>query len=59
MQYRMTGEDIGQGATVQGVLLGLIDSPAHRWAILGDFRLVGIGIAHVGPDLLLTADFVR
>jgi uncharacterized protein YkwD len=59
VQYELVAEDIGEGATVQEVLLGLMDSPAHRWAILGDFRLVGLGIAHARSNLLLTADFVR
>jgi uncharacterized protein YkwD len=57
--FHLVAEDIGGGPTVQEILLGLMESPAHRWAILGAFRLVGIGIAAMGDEgLVLTVDFV-
>lgn len=59
VQYTETAEDVGSGDSVQSVIEGLMDSPAHRWAILGTFRIVGIGIAHAHGDLLMTLDFVR
>ena len=52
-------EDVGLGDSVQEVLVGLMDSPAHRWAILGNFALVGIGVQRQGHALVITADFVR
>jgi|GEM_PF-1677131 len=51
-------EDVGMGDSVQEVLVGLMDSPAHRWAILGSFALVGIGVQRQGHSLVITADFV-
>ncbi|HWE61269.1 MAG TPA: CAP domain-containing protein [Chloroflexota bacterium] len=57
--YTETAEDIGAGDSIQATIEGLMDSPAHRWAILGDFRLIGIGIARAHGSLLMTLDFVR
>lgn len=57
--FSETAEDVGTGDSVQAVIEGLMDSPAHRWAILGDFRLVGIGIAHSHDTEIMTLDFVR
>lgn len=59
LAFRRLAEDVGGGPTVQTVVLGLLDSPAHRWAILGDFRLVGAGVARMDGGLVVTADFVR
>ena len=57
--YRELAEDVGMGDSVQEVLVGLMDSPGHRWAILGNFALVGVGVQRQGSSLVLTADFVR
>jgi len=59
VQFRDLAEDVGLGDSVQEVLVGLMDSPAHRWAILGNFALVGMGVQRQGHSLVLTADFVR
>lgn len=59
VHYTETAEDIGSGDSIQATIEGLMDSPAHRWAILGDFQLVGIGIARVHGGVLITLDFVR
>jgi uncharacterized protein YkwD len=59
VSYMETAEDVGSGDSVQAVIEGLMDSPAHRWAMLGNFRIVGIGLAHANGSLLMTLDFVR
>jgi uncharacterized protein YkwD len=58
VRYVETAEDVGTGDSIQAVIEGLMDSPAHRWAILGDFRVIGIGIATAHDNLLMTLDFV-
>jgi uncharacterized protein YkwD len=59
VRYVETAEDVGTGDSIQAVIEGLMDSPAHRWAILGDFHVIGIGIATAHDNLLMTLDFVR
>ena len=59
VSFHQIAEDVGSGDTIQEILFGLMESPAHRWAILGNFTTVGIGVARLDSTLILTADFVH
>jgi cysteine-rich secretory family protein len=59
INFRAMAEDIGTGSSLQEIVVDLMDSPAHRWAILGDFVHAGVGVARQGGTLTLTVDFVR
>lgn len=59
VSFQELAEDVGQGETMSGIIFGLMESPAHRWAILGNFSEAGIGVARQGSNYLLTVDFVR
>ncbi|HVC83123.1 MAG TPA: CAP domain-containing protein [Chloroflexota bacterium] len=59
VSFQELAEDIGQGETMGGIIFGLMESPAHRWAILGNFSQAGIGVARQGSNYVLTVDFVR
>jgi len=56
--YQSIAEDIGLGQTMGEIIYGLMDSPAHRWAIMGNFTKVGIGVARLNDNYTLTVDFV-
>jgi uncharacterized protein YkwD len=57
--YAAMAENIGFGMSTQNVILSLMDSPAHRGAILGKFKSVGIGVSNLNPTtLVVTIDFV-
>ncbi|MGH2345258.1 MAG: CAP domain-containing protein [Chloroflexota bacterium] len=58
VSFRMVAEDVGLGQTMGEIIFGLMDSPAHRWAILGNFTKAGIGVARLGANYTLTVDFV-
>ncbi|MDB5058509.1 MAG: hypothetical protein JWO59_1981 [Chloroflexi bacterium] len=59
IDFTEMAEDVGSGDSIQGAIDGLMDSPAHRWAVLGNFRVVGIGISMAQGKVLMTLDFVR
>jgi uncharacterized protein YkwD len=56
--FQSIAEDIGLGQTMSEIIFGLMDSPAHRWAIMGNFTKVGIGVAALNGNYTLTVDFV-
>ncbi len=56
--FQSIAEDIGLGQTMGEIIYGLMDSPAHRWAIMGNFTKVGIGVAALNGNYTLTVDFV-
>jgi uncharacterized protein YkwD len=58
VNFLSIAEDIGLGQTMGEIIYGLMDSPAHRWAIMGNFTKVGIGVAALNGNYTLTVDFV-
>jgi uncharacterized protein YkwD len=58
VSFRAVAEDIGLGQTMGEIIFGLMESPAHRWAILGNFTRAGIGVASLDANYTLTVDFV-
>jgi uncharacterized protein YkwD len=58
VSFRAVAEDIGLGQTMGEIIFGLMESPAHRWAILGNFTMAGIGVASLDANYTLTVDFV-
>jgi uncharacterized protein YkwD len=58
VSFQSIAEDIGLGQTMGEIIYGLMDSPAHRWAIMGNFTKVGIGVAALNGNYTLTVDFV-
>lgn len=64
LDFALVRENVARGYTVEEIIHGLMNSPAHRANILGkDVTAEGVGIVldHSGlvPVLLLTQDFIK
>ncbi|HVA92236.1 MAG TPA: CAP domain-containing protein [Chloroflexota bacterium] len=57
--FHELAEVVGQGETMGEIIFGLMESPAHRWAIMGNFSELGVGVARQGANYVLTVDFVH
>jgi uncharacterized protein YkwD len=58
MSWRVIGENVGVGATVQTLHKAFMNSPSHRSNVLGRrYRLVGIGVVLSGGRTWITVVF--
>jgi uncharacterized protein YkwD len=58
MSWRIIGENVGVGATVQTLHKAFMNSPSHRSNVLGRrYRLVGIGVVLSGGRTWVTVVF--
>ena len=51
------GENVGTGGSVETIMDALMNSPAHRANILGDYDRIGVGIVMVGATYYVTQVF--
>jgi uncharacterized protein YkwD len=57
--YRMVGENVGYGASLDQLLDAFLDSPPHRQNLVGTWRKTGIGVYWKGDGLWITQLFYR
>lgn len=53
------GEDVGLGNSMDVIVVGFLESPAHRALLLGHFTWVGVGVSHLNGSLLVFVDLAR
>jgi uncharacterized protein YkwD len=59
ISYIRLGENIAMGNSVAVIHNGLMDSPAHRKNILGDYTSVGLGLYKKGDSYYATQVFIK
>lgn len=59
INYTRLGENIAMGNSVAVIHNGLMDSPAHRKNILGDYTSVGLGLYKKGDSYYATQVFIK
>jgi uncharacterized protein YkwD len=55
--YRMVGENVGYGGSLDQLLEAFMDSPPHAANILGKWRKTGVGIVRRGDRIWITQLF--
>jgi uncharacterized protein YkwD len=55
--YRMIGENVGYGGSLDQLLEAFLDSPAHRQNIVGRWKRTGVGVAWQGERVWVTQVF--
>lgn len=59
ISYTRVGENIAMGNSVAVIHNGLMDSPAHRKNILGDYTSIGLGLYKKGDSYYATQVFIK
>jgi uncharacterized protein YkwD len=57
--YRMVGENVGYGGSLDQLLDAFMDSPPHRENLVGRWRRTGVGVYHEGDRVWITQLFYR
>jgi uncharacterized protein YkwD len=57
--YRMVGENVGYGGSLDQLLDAFMDSPPHRENLVGRWRKTGVGVYHEGDRVWITQLFYR
>jgi uncharacterized protein YkwD len=57
--YRMVGENVGYGGSLDQLLDAFMDSPPHRENLVGRWRKTGVGVYHQGNRVWITQLFYR
>lgn len=57
MRYRMVGENVGYGGSLDQLLDAFLDSPPHRQNIVGNWRKTGVGVYWQGGRVWITQLF--
>jgi uncharacterized protein YkwD len=57
--YRMVGENVGYGTSLDQLLDAFLDSPPHRQNIVGTWRKTGVGVYWKGDRVWITQLFSR
>lgn len=57
--YRMVGENVGYGGSLDQLLDAFMDSPPHRENLVGRWRKTGVGVYHEGSRVWITQLFYR
>jgi uncharacterized protein YkwD len=59
LQWRIAGENVGVGSTIENLHRAFMDSPPHRANVLRDpFRYIGVGVVHEDDRLWITIVFM-
>lgn len=57
--YRMVGENVGYGGSLDQLLQAFLDSPPHRQNLLGQWRKTGVGVYEQDGRVWITQLFYR
>lgn len=57
--YRMVGENVGYGASLDQLLDAFMDSPPHRQNLVGRWKRTGVGVYREGDRVWITQLFYR
>ena len=59
LRWRIAGENVGVGSTIENLHRAFMDSPAHRMNVLRkSFRYIGVGVVHANDRLWITIVFM-
>lgn len=58
MRFRMLGENIGVGFSMEAIHTALMESPGHRSNILGGYTIAGVGATVTEYEIYITQIFV-
>jgi uncharacterized protein YkwD len=56
--YRMVGENVGYGGSLDQLLEAFLNSPAHRENIVGRWKRTGVGVVWQGGRVWVTQVFI-
>jgi uncharacterized protein YkwD len=56
--YRVLGENVGYGGSLDQVLEAFLDSPPHRQNLVGDWKKSGVGVWRTGGRVWVTQVFL-
>jgi uncharacterized protein YkwD len=56
--YRMVGENVGYGGSLDQLLQAFLDSPPHRQNLVGRWKKTGVGVYWLGDRVWVTQVFL-